>query len=367
MNFLQSAISFIKDLPVVVKIVWLIALLFALLTITLIIYLTILRLRLRKHNASKLKYLKEYEVTLVNYLYANEEGVVVSAAQKKIIRSLKLGLFWFYRRRLLIEVMIKLLGEISGEMTKSISQLFIELGLLKQAKAKLKNKNWHIVAIGIRDLRKLKIEEVHEEVSKHINHPKLEVRRQAHLYFLNVFGYEGLSFMSELKSDISLWDQIGFLEILGKIDDQTMPDVSEWLHSSNDFVVLFTLELVKFYNLVNTKEILLKLIYHQSSEIRFKTIEVLNHFYISEAKKPLLALYKKLSKKEQIAVFKMLENMADEEDQSFILKHLNSEVFEIKIMAVRILKRINVDEFQEFKTNTKNISNKEIIRFIETN
>lgn len=168
MNFFQSALSFIKDLPVVVIIVWLIALLFALLSITLIIYLTILRIRLRKHNASKSKYLKEYEEILVNYLYAFEEGVVVSAAQKKIIRSLKLGLFWHYRRRLLIEVMIKLLGEISGEMAKSISQLFKEVGLLKQAKSKLNNKNWHIVAIGIRDLRKLNLEEVHEDVVKSI-------------------------------------------------------------------------------------------------------------------------------------------------------------------------------------------------------
>ena len=367
MNFLQSALSFIKDLPVVVKIVWLIAVFFALISLALIIYLTILRRRLRKHNASKFKYLKEYEEILVNYLYAYEEGVKVSAVQKKIIKSLKLGLFWYYRRRLLIEVMIKLLGEISGEMTKSISHLFIELGLLKQAKVKLKNKNWHIVAIGIRDLRKLNIEEVHEEVSKHINHPKLEVRRQAHLYFLTVFGYKGLDFMSELKSDISLWDQIGFLEILGKIDDQTIPDVSEWLCSSNDFVVLFTLELVKFYNLANTKELLLKLIDHQNSEIRFKSIEVLNHFYISEAKKPLLEVYEKLTKKEQIAVFKMLDNMAEVEDEQFVLTHLNNAVFEIKIIATRILRRINSDKFQEFKANNKNVSNKEIIRFVESN
>ena len=78
-------------------------------------------------------------------------------------------------------------------------------------------------------------------------------------------------------------------------------------------------------------------------------------------------MYETLTKKEQLAVFELLEEMAVQEDESFILKHLNDVAFEIKVLAIKTLKRINTVKFQEFKISNEDISNKEIIRFIESN
>ncbi|ARV15001.1 HEAT repeat domain-containing protein [Polaribacter sp. SA4-12] len=367
MIFTLNLVSFFEDLPVGVKIMWLLIVVFSLVILVSVFNLKRLRHRLRKEGVSRVQYINKCEQQIVNYLYASEEGEVISRAQRKIITKLKRGLFLNSKRKLIVQILIKLLGEISGEMTNSIRQLYIELGLLKQAKSKLKHRIWHIVVIGIRDLRMLKIVEVHEEIAKHINHPRLEVRRQVNLYFLSVFGYKGLDFLSELKSEISIWDQIGFLEILRKIDDQEMPSLTKWLNSKNDSVVLFTIQLVKFHNRIENKESLLQLINHKNPKIRFEVIKVLNYFHINEAKKQLLKVYKKLTEKEQLAVFKLLENMADQEDESFVLKHLNDVVFEIKVLAIKILKRINTVKFQEFKICNEDISNKEIIRFIENN
>lgn len=363
----QHSLSFFKDFPLVVKIMWLLVILFSLVIIVLVFYLKIIRRRLRKKEVARVEYISKCEQYVVDYLFTNEEGEGISKAQKKIIRKLKRGLFLNSKRKLTVHVLIKLLGEISGEMTNSVRQLYIELGLLKQAKAKLKHRLWHIVAIGIRDLRMLKIEEVHQEISKHINHPKLEVRRQAHLYFISVFGYKGLDFLDKLDSDISLWDQIGFLEILGNIDNQEIPSLKKWLYSSNDYVVLFTIQLVKFYGRIENKEALLQLINHENAEIRFAVIKVLNYLYIDEAKEPLIKMYSTLTNKEQITVFKLLENMASKEDEFFVLKHLNNVNFEIKLVAIKILKKINTVKFEEFKINNEDTSCKEIIRFIENN
>lgn len=367
MVLILATASIFRDFPIVVKIMWFLVLFFTLVIVVFIFNLKILRRRLRKDDISRVKYIKKCEANIVNYLYANEEGVEISVAQRDIIIELRRGLYLNSKRKLIVQVLIKLLGEISGEMTDSIRQLYIELGLLKQAKSKLKHRVWHIVAIGIRDLRMLKIVEVHKEILKHINHPKLEVRRQAHLYFLSVFGHKGLDFLDELKSDISVWDQVGFLEILGKIDDQELPSLAKWLNSTNDYVVLFTIQLVKFYNRIENKEALLQLINHKNKGIRFEVINVLNYFDIYDAKEPLLKVYTILTQKEQIAVFKLLENMAIEEDESFILPHLNNAVFEIKVLAIKILKRINTVKFQEFKRYNEDVSSKEIIRFIESN
>ena len=367
MIFMLNSISFFENFPVGVKIMWLLIVVFSLVILVSVFNLKRLRHRLRKEGVSRRKYINKCEKQIVNYLYAREEGVAISRTQRKIITKLRRGLYTNFKRKLVVQILIKLLGEISGKMTDSIRQLYIELGLLKQAKSKLKHRTWHIVVIGIRDLRLLKIVEVHEEIAKHINHPKLEVRRQVHLYFLSVFGYKGLDFLSELKSDISIWDQIGFLEILGKIDDQEMPSLTKWLNSTNDSVVLFTIQLVRFYNRIENKECLLQLINHKNPKIRFEVIKVLNYFHINEAKEPLLKMYKKLTEKEQLAIFKMLENMAIQEDEPFIIKHLNDTIFEIKVLAIKILKKINTVKFQEFKIRNEDISSKEIIRFIESN
>lgn len=367
MIFTLNSVSSFRDFPIVVKIMWLLVFFFSTLITVLVFYLKIIRLRLRKKEISRVRYVNKCETHIVNYLYATEDGKDISIAQRKIITAIRRGLFLNSKRKLVVQVLIKLLGEISGEMTNSIRQLYIELGLLKQAKSKLNHKSWHIVAIGIRDLRMLKIVEVHKEVLKHINHPKVEVRRQAHLYFLNVFGYKGLDFLDELKTDISLWDQIGFLEILGKIDNQEMPSLTKWLNSTNDYVVLFAVQLVKFYNRIENTDLLLQLINHKNADIRFEVIQVLNYFDINEAKEPLIKAYENITEKEQVAVFKLLKNRASQEDEMFIRSQLNNPVFEIRVMAIKILNKINILEYQSFKSKNQDVSSKEIIRFIENN
>jgi len=97
MAYLLSIVSFFRDLPIVVKIVWLFVLFLSLIIIVLLLYLTILRHRLRKHEISRLKYIKEYKESVVNFLYAEEENSEISDAQKSIIKQLKSGLIFLQK------------------------------------------------------------------------------------------------------------------------------------------------------------------------------------------------------------------------------------------------------------------------------
>lgn len=97
MAYLLSIVSFFRDLPIVVKIVWLFVLFLSLIIIVLLLYLTILRHRLGKHEISRLKYIKEYEESVVNFLYAEEENSEISDAQKSIIKQLKSSLIFLQK------------------------------------------------------------------------------------------------------------------------------------------------------------------------------------------------------------------------------------------------------------------------------
>lgn len=367
MDSIQDFINLFKEFPFIIKVMWGIAAFSLLVLVELTIHLKLLRKRLRRHEASLLKYQKEYEELLVSYLYASEDVGELSKVQKKISSTIQLGLFRNYKRKIFVGVMIKLMNEISGEMVDDLRKLYRDLDLVKYAELKLDHKKWHVKAIGIRDLRRFKIEEVADKVGKLINHPKEEVRREAHLYFLNVFNFEGLKFLSKLKASLSEWDQIGFFGVLQKFDEQEIPDLTKWLLSENDYVVLFTLNLVKIYNRIETKETLLKLLSHKNSIVKCKVIELLEYFYIIEAKPTLLKNYPKLTEKEKFKVFKYLENLNDVGDEHFILKHIDAASFETKVIGLKILKEINALKFKEFKESISNLETRRIINFIENN
>ncbi|TDQ23990.1 hypothetical protein [Tenacibaculum caenipelagi] len=361
--------SFFEDFPSIVIIVWVLAIVFFFVLISLVFFLKVVRFRLRKEELFVETQSKKYEENIVDYLYSNENSHELNSAQKEIIDKLKLSLVRSLDRKIFINTLLKLKGEVSGNMITVINQLYKDLGLATQAQSKLHSKKWHIIAIGIRDLRRFKVLEAQDEVAKCINHSKMEVRRQAYLYFINLFGFKGLDFLDELKSSISIWDQIGILDALQGMETQEVPDVRKWLSSENDYVVLFTLELVKAYNLRETQKELLLLIKHENKEIRLKTIRLLNYLYIIEAKQVLINTYENLTIKEKIAVFELLENIGVEvrEEGAFVLKHINSKVFEIKVLALKILKQIDISKFIGLKNETNVLANLKVINYLENN
>ncbi|WP_417799876.1 hypothetical protein [Tenacibaculum sp.] len=357
--------SFFKDLPFVVKIIWILATVFFFVLLNLILFLKVVRHRLRKKEAFLKNKGKEYEVHIVNYLYACEGCEDVNSTQEKLISELKLSLKTSVNRKVFVHTLLTLKGEVSGSMVDVINQLYRRLGLNKHALSRLRSSKWHVVAIGIRDLRRFKVLEAQKEVAKCINHSKVEVRRQAYLYFINLFGFKGLDFLDHLKISISVWDRIGILGALQEMKTQEVPDTRKWLRSQNSYVVLLALDLVRGYNLRENQEELLQLIQHQNSKVRLKTIHVLNHLYITEAKELLINAYETLTVKEQIAVFELLENMGAIEEESFVLKHITSHIFEIKVLALKILKQINTPKFLGVKNEMSRLGNFKLIDFLE--
>ncbi|MFN0730108.1 hypothetical protein [Polaribacter gochangensis] len=367
MDSIQEFINLFKEFPFIIKVMWGIAILSLLILVELTIHLKILRKRLRRHEASLLKFQNEYEELLISYLYASEETGELNKVQKKINSKIKLGLFKNFKRKIFVDVMIKLMNEVSGEVVEDLRKLYRELDLVKYAKLKLHHEKWHVIAIGIRDLRRFKIHEVADEVIGLINHPQEEVRREAHLYFLNVFNFKGLDFLSQLKASLSEWDQIGFFSVLQKFDEQEIPDLTKWLLSENDYVVLFTLNLVKIYNRIETKETLLKLLNHKNCEVRCKVIELLDYFYVVDAKPTLLRIYPELTEKEKNRVFRFLENMNDAEDAHFIFNHIETASFDSRVIGLKILKELNAPMFIELKEQTEDEQTHKIFNFIENN
>lgn len=342
---LQYFIDYFKEFPFLIQLALMLSVLMALIIAFLTVYLKLIRSLSRKKETEILKFRNEYEATLIEYLYAGDGSNKTSAVQQAIIHKIKEDISVKSKRKIIISTLYNLMNEVSGEMSEAIKTLYSEIGLIEYALTRLKNKKWHIIAKGIGELRHFQIEEVHDDVIKFLKHSKREVRKETHLFLVNLFRFEGLSFMNEIKTPLSEWDQINIIEILQKFDDQQICDIEPWLKSTNNTVVLFALKLAQIYNQFEVKDTLMDLLSHKEKNIRIYVIEVLTHLYGIEAKDKLKANFNELSLEEQISFFGLLEKLVVPSDEPFLEEHLFHKDFEIQLLALKILKSINLDKF----------------------
>lgn len=334
-----------NEYPYLIKLAWVVSAVLASLIVLLTVYLKFVRTLLRKKEADSLEFRKEYEALLIEYLYSGTEEGRISETQKSIIEELKKHVALKSKRKVIISVLYKLMNEVSGEVTDALKILYKNTGLMHYALIKMNSKKWHVKAKGIGELTKFRIASVQEKIKQLLTHPVREVRKEAHLYFVNLFYFEGLKFLDTIKTPLSEWDQIQILEILQKSNDQEICDIKPWLQSKNETVVLFALKLAKVYNQYEVKDELMNMLSHNSKQVRIQVIEVLTHLYGIEAKDVLKANFTQLSLEEQISFFGLLEKLVIPDDEPFVEKHLFHKDFEIQLLALKILKSINIDKY----------------------
>lgn len=362
----QVFIDSFNDFPVLVKTAWILCASFILIIASLTIYLKIIRGYLRKRGIDDAKFKQEYEALIVEFLFLSNVTETISEEEEFIILKIKSAIKFKFKRKIVISILYKLMNEVSGEMAVAIKTLYYNTGLIDHAITKLKNKKWFVIAKGIGELTQFNIEEVHDAVIKFKHHSKNEVRKEAHFYLVNMFRFKGLSFLDELKAPLSEWDHIQLIEVLHRFDDQQICDIKPWLKSSNDTVVLFALKLALIYNQYEVKDILMDLLSHHNKQIRVYVIEVLTHLYGIEAKDRLKANFNEISLEEQICFFEMLEKLVMPTDEPFIEKHLFHKDFEIQLLALKVLKSINIDKFSRLNKLPSHEKSEAMLKFENT-
>jgi len=363
MNEFQYLIEYFKQSPLLIQIVWILSILLFIIILLLVVYLKFLRTRLRKNEKITRIYQKKYESLLITFLYTENEKEDLNKEQLAIINPLKTAVKNEFKRNIIVSVLLQLRNEISGEMADSIQKFYYQTGLINYAIAKLKNKKWHIIAKGIRELTQFQVKKIQNKIIPLTSHSNREVRKEAQLYLIDIFGFKGLNFLNNLKTPLSEWDQIQLLEILQRFENQQIPNITPWLKSSNNSVVIFTLKLVKIYSKFEVKETLISLLSHKNKEVRIQLIDVLSYLQITEAKDILKNNFAKSSIEEQIAFLKMLENTFDNSDESFLAEQAIHKNFEIKLASLKILKILN----NKLKPLSSETEHTKIVKFLENN
>ncbi|CAM4316611.1 HEAT repeat domain-containing protein [Zobellia roscoffensis] len=223
-----------------------------------------------------------------------------------------------FNRKVLVEVLLDLRKDVSGDTQLRLFSLYQDLGLQKEAFKKLKSWRWEIISKGILELTQMQVVTAYGFITKFINHKTATIRKQAEIATVTLKP-EGINyFLDTTRYKISEWQQLKLLDVLRNQENYEPPRFRMWLTSKNKHVVLFALRLIKYYNQNDANSSLIELIKHKNYQIREEAISCIKEFYVVEAIPTLKDIFKKCNTDGKIAVLGAISELGSVDDINFL-------------------------------------------------
>lgn len=334
---LVTFVSYFYKLPELIQIIWIIIIVEFFLIITSFIFLSYIRLNFAR-NKKRHKLLNDkYQELLINFIYLTDEEIKEKKAlQNQLQKAVKNK----FEREVIQKLILKLHADLSGELATFLEELYSNLNLVYYSLKKMKSNVWYIKIKGIREVTQMKVKGVYGETLKLINHDNILLRNEAQLTMVKLYQFKGLAFLDKLEFPITEWQQLQLIEEIQSIRNEEIPDLTQWLKSENEYVVIFALKLVKLFNQIQTQDLLLKLIMHPSKLVRKNAIAVLEYFKIDESKTLLKQIFSKSDIDTQRNIIQALANLSNEEDVPFFESQLNNADVEISYLACKAIQEL---------------------------
>ena len=223
-----------------------------------------------------------------------------------------------FNRKVLVEILLDLQKDISGDARKRLFELYKNLGLHLDAFEKLKSWRWEIISKGILELTQLQVEESYGFIKKFVNHRRGVIRKQAQMATVSL-KHEGIAyFLDTCKYRISEWQQLKLLDEIRNLEDFQPPRFKAWLTSRNKDVVLFSLRLIKYYKQNDANDSLVELVKHKNEQIKIEAINCIKEFLVFDAVDTLKAVFWKCSPAVKLALLDTIASLGEDKEIPFL-------------------------------------------------
>jgi hypothetical protein len=261
----------------------------------------------------------------------NEEKITLPDNFLKLMES-EIFRNWF------IEDLIATKKNLAGMATKNLEKLYDQLELYKTSYRKMKDRKWHLKALGVQELYMMENTRYLPEIFELTRHSNEFVRAeaQAGMIFLNEF--EGLIFLDDLKLPVSEWDQIRLLNHLANVTYESMGNVGLWLKSENNSVVMFALKFIGVYHLFNFHKEVINCLQYKNKEIQLQALDVLKAVYDNTTEVAIVEVYDTFVQSSlRIKALETLAIIGNYELLPFLRRELKSENKDIKFAAAKAI------------------------------
>lgn len=284
-----------------------------------IILIVILLNRKRQEYISKRKQilLEKYQELLVDYLFSSEINGATYLEINKIAASK-------FNRKILINQMIDLSINLTGNAKDKLRNLFISLELDKDSVRKVYSNKWHVKIKGFRELAFMNIKDANEEIIRCLQSRNNTVRMEAQLAMVRLNPEDSFSFLDQLTKTFTLWEQLTVYETI-MFHDLSIPQFDRWLYSKNKSVVIYALRMIEVFKQNETYPNLFWMLVNEDPEIRKITIRVIGNLKIKEALPHLKRLYKSENYENCLTIVQSMSKMPDKSVLNFLKLVLDKE------------------------------------------
>lgn len=240
----------------------------------------------------------------------------------------------------LIDLMIRTQSSMLGTNYEKLVVLFNQIPPYGASASKLRSKKWHIKARGIREIYEMNQGQYVKQILKEHNHKNIYVRREAQIALVIFLGWESLRFLSYLKRNMTLWQQIKIVEKLHDLHPKpNLKYLRRAYESDKNYANELLMRIIRKFNLITETDYILKNIDDFNFDTRESAIYCISSFYLSEEQ--LICLKEKFfnipNTAQQIILLKYIDKISFEKDLVFYKKLLNSSNELLSLSSAEIL------------------------------
>ncbi len=303
--------------------------------ITMIVILVfVLFLRTKRTRDSKNIYAlkSDYQTYLINYLYEEADRETEFEKIQKIATNA-------FRKKVLIEEMIDLSINLSGEPKQILRNLYISLGLHNDSIHKAYSSQWHIKIKGFRELAFMDIHDANVEIKKCLNSSNPILRMESQLALVRLNEEDPFHFLDYITEHFTVWEQMNVYETI-IYHNLPIPDFSRWLQSENKSIIIFSLRMIKLFKQDQSIPELIKLIEYPDEDVRNELYITMGNFSTIEVRKALKNQFLTESYDNQLTIVKALGKYGDKQDIEFYKRIIeeHDDVF-IQIEAAKGIRK----------------------------
>jgi hypothetical protein len=297
--------------------------------LSLLVFILLNRRRMEKRAKLYQYLLESYQGLIIEYLYGEAD-----AEKFRQIASNR------YRRQVLIDQMKDVAVNLKGESWLRLRELYLELGLDADSIRKAYSRHWHIRIKGFRELAFMNITDANDVIFNALNSGNEILRMEAQIALVRLSDYDPFEFLDHLRQPFSLWEQISLHELIIQ-HSLEVPLFSKWLTSDNDTVVMFALRMIREFKQYETEEEVIKVMSHDSHEVRGLAIEVAGDLNMESAREVMKRMYKHEEYKNSLEILKSMGKMPDVSMLSFLKLVLDKEDdVQLQIEATKAIENI---------------------------
>ncbi len=268
-------------------------------------------------------------------------------------------------RNLFLQKLVDSEKKFSGTAKIKIKNLFKEYNLQREVSKKLDQKKTYLIAGGIQELTVMGAEESLSRISSFLSHPSPQVYQEAQYAMVSFKGFEGLDFLNTAAGKISEWQQLRLLLSVTSIPEDSGEAIETWLESPNSSVIIFTLKLLRKFQLLTFYSKVVDLLEHSSVEVRVKAVQTLLSLENSSTIHFLTEIYPEQPQEVQLEILRVMKISRDHCCTDLLKKELSENINTgIKVYAAETLYALGYQEYLgELSRDEK--SSEELVQIIK--